>query len=234
MLCRFLLYSKVNQPHAHMWKWKCQSLSRVWLVATPGTVAHQALCLWHSLGKNIRVGSHSLLQGTFSTQGSNPGLLHCRHILYCLSPQGSQRQWSIKWQCSLRTLMGSQVINLSQVSQNIISSSQTALSSKLRSSLLPAPEETLPSLHAIKIIPSSHLSPSSSLFFISPLWFPFPLTTFCFKQESSPATDNPVCLFTYPFHPEEPGGDRTKKYSTLFNMRMEGGRWEKLGTLTHF
>ena len=98
MLCRFLLYSKVNQPHAHMWKWKCQSLSRVWLVATPGTVAHQALCLWHSLGKNIRVGSHSLLQGTFSTQGSNPGLLHCRHILYCLSPQGSQRQWSIKWQ----------------------------------------------------------------------------------------------------------------------------------------
>ena len=72
------------------------------------------------------------------------------------------------------------------------------------------------------------------LFFISPLWFPFPLTTCCFKQEASPATDNPVCLFTHPFHPEEPGGNQTKKHSTLFNMRMEGGRWEKLGTLTYF
>ena len=29
--------------------------------------------------------SHSLLQGTFLTQGLNPGPLHCRHILYHLS-----------------------------------------------------------------------------------------------------------------------------------------------------
>ena len=29
-----------------------------------------------------RVGSSSLLQGLFPTQGSNPGLLHCRQILY--------------------------------------------------------------------------------------------------------------------------------------------------------
>ena len=33
--------------------------------------------------------SHSLLQGIFPTQGSNPGLLHCRWILYQLSYQGS-------------------------------------------------------------------------------------------------------------------------------------------------
>ena len=32
---------------------------------------------------------HSLLQGIFPTQGSNLGLLHCRHILYHLSHQGS-------------------------------------------------------------------------------------------------------------------------------------------------
>ena len=31
----------------------------------------------------------SLLQGIFTTQGLNPGLLHCRQILYHLSPQGS-------------------------------------------------------------------------------------------------------------------------------------------------
>ena len=34
------------------------------------------------------MGSHSLLQGIFLTQGSNPCLLHCRQILYCLSHQG--------------------------------------------------------------------------------------------------------------------------------------------------
>ena len=31
----------------------------------------------------------SLLQGIFSTQGLNPGLPHCRQILYQLSHQGS-------------------------------------------------------------------------------------------------------------------------------------------------
>ena len=44
---------------------------------------------WNSPGQNIRVGSCSLLQGMFPTQGSNPGLPHCRWILYQLSHQGS-------------------------------------------------------------------------------------------------------------------------------------------------
>ena len=35
--------------------------------------------------KNTGVGCHSLLQRIFQIQGSNPGLLHCRQILYCLS-----------------------------------------------------------------------------------------------------------------------------------------------------
>ena len=39
--------------------------------------------------KNTRVGSLSLLQGNFLTQGLNLGLLHCRHIFYHLSHQGS-------------------------------------------------------------------------------------------------------------------------------------------------
>ena len=34
-----------------------------------------------------QMGSHSLLQGIVSTQGSNPGLLHCKQILYHLSHQ---------------------------------------------------------------------------------------------------------------------------------------------------
>ena len=47
------------------------------------------LCPWNSLGKNTGVCSHSLFQGNFSIQGWNPGLLHCRQILYHLSHQGS-------------------------------------------------------------------------------------------------------------------------------------------------
>ena len=44
---------------------------------------------WNSPGKNTGVRSLSLLQGIFPTQGSNPGLPHCRRILYQLSCQGS-------------------------------------------------------------------------------------------------------------------------------------------------
>ena len=43
------------------------------------------LCPWNSPGKNTEVGSHSLLQGIFLTQGLNLGLLLCRWILYWLS-----------------------------------------------------------------------------------------------------------------------------------------------------
>ena len=45
--------------------------------------------LWNSAGQNTGVGSCSLLQGIFPTQGLNPGLLHCRRILYQLIYQGS-------------------------------------------------------------------------------------------------------------------------------------------------
>ena len=38
--------------------------------------------LWNSPGQNTGVGSLSLLQGIFQTQGSNPGLPHCRENLY--------------------------------------------------------------------------------------------------------------------------------------------------------
>ena len=43
----------------------------------------------NSLGQNTGVGSLSLLQGIFPTQGSNSGLWHCRWILYQLSHKRS-------------------------------------------------------------------------------------------------------------------------------------------------
>ena len=46
---------------------------------------------WNSPGQNTGVGSRSLLQGIFPTQGLNPGLPHCRQSLYQLSHQGNPR-----------------------------------------------------------------------------------------------------------------------------------------------
>ena len=46
---------------------------------------------WNSPGENTGMGSLSLLQGIFPTQGSNPGLPHCSWILYQLSHKGSPR-----------------------------------------------------------------------------------------------------------------------------------------------
>ena len=44
---------------------------------------------WDSPGKNTGVGCHFLLQGIFPIQGLNPGLPHCRQMLYGLSHQES-------------------------------------------------------------------------------------------------------------------------------------------------
>ena len=53
--------------------------------------SHGLCCPWSSPGQNTGVGSLSLLQGVFPTQGSNSGLPHCRQILYQLSHKGSPR-----------------------------------------------------------------------------------------------------------------------------------------------
>ena len=52
----------------------------------PGSSVHG-----DSPDKNTGVDCHALFQGIFPTQGSNPGLPHCRQILYQLSHQGSPR-----------------------------------------------------------------------------------------------------------------------------------------------
>ena len=73
-----------------------------------GLQSTRFLCPWDFPGKDTGVGCHFLLQGIFPTQGSNPGLLHCRQILYRLSYKGSPiyedpcksenvRSWLITW-----------------------------------------------------------------------------------------------------------------------------------------
>ena len=67
----------------------CVSRSVVSDSLWPYGLPSRLLCPQNSPGKSTRVGSHSILQGIFLTQGSNPGLPHWRWILYYLSHQGS-------------------------------------------------------------------------------------------------------------------------------------------------
>ena len=87
-------------PHTHththtQWNIVClvtQSCSTVCNLrdcSPPGSSVHG-----DSPGKNTGVGCHAPVQGIFSTQGSNSGLLRCRWILYHLSHQESP-QWNI-------------------------------------------------------------------------------------------------------------------------------------------
>ena len=70
---------------------------------------HWLISPWNS-GQNTGVGSLSLLQGIFPTQGSNPGLLHCRQILYQLSgkPTGGGVNWKKHtiWELWVRFYLG--------------------------------------------------------------------------------------------------------------------------------
>ena len=60
----------------------CPTLCNPMDCSLPGSSVHGIL--------QARIlGYHSLLQGIFPTKGLNPGLLHCRQILYHLSHQGS-------------------------------------------------------------------------------------------------------------------------------------------------
>ena len=75
-------------------------------VASHSLWRHGLYSLWNSPGQNTGVGSLSLLQGIFPAPGPNPGLPHCRQILYQLSHKGSlgnppwRRGASVVWSCA--------------------------------------------------------------------------------------------------------------------------------------
>ena len=76
-------------PLTH-WKWKWKSLRCIWLFATPWTITCRAPLSMGILQARI-LEWVAILQRIFQTQGLNPGLPHCRQILFCLSHQGSPR-----------------------------------------------------------------------------------------------------------------------------------------------
>ena len=74
-------------------------LDSLWLY---GPYLVRILCPSNSPGKNTGVGCRSLFQGIFSTQGSNPGLLYCRQILYHLSHQENPINLKSIWKLCCR------------------------------------------------------------------------------------------------------------------------------------
>ena len=70
------------------WKWKWSRSVESDSLRPQGLQPTRLLCPWDFPSKGTRVGCHFLLQGIFPTQGSNPGLLHRRQMLYHLSHRG--------------------------------------------------------------------------------------------------------------------------------------------------
>ena len=121
---RTLEWIAISFSNEWKWKVKVKSLGCVLLLATPWTAAYQPpppmgfsrqeywsgvplpsplkiLVLyssWNSPGQNTGVGSLSLLQEIYPTQGSNAGFPHCGQILYQLSHQESPKLYS-PWGC---------------------------------------------------------------------------------------------------------------------------------------
>ena len=83
-----LLRQKVPEASHYVSPCTAHSRSIVSDSVTPWTAAHDSSVHGDSPDKITGVGCHAFLQGTFPTQGSNPGLPHCRQILYQLSYQG--------------------------------------------------------------------------------------------------------------------------------------------------
>ena len=87
----FQVISSLKGVHSGMWKrhnWANPPVP--WVSETHSAMSNSLqpyglYSPWNSLVQNTGVGGLSLLQGIFPTQGSNPGLPHCRRILYHLS-----------------------------------------------------------------------------------------------------------------------------------------------------
>ena len=84
-----LMYPPQGSPWPHM-----KSESESHSIISDSLRPHGVYSPWNSPSQNTEVGSLSLLQGIFPTQGSNLGLPHCRLILFQLSHREAQEYWS--------------------------------------------------------------------------------------------------------------------------------------------
>ena len=86
ILSSFYIYIHIY-IHTYMKSESCSVLSNsLW--------PHGLYSPWNSLGQNTGVSSLSLLQEIFPTQGSNPGLPHCRWFFTSWATREAQEYWS--------------------------------------------------------------------------------------------------------------------------------------------
>ena len=92
------------------WKSKNMSLksSESHSVVSISLQPHGLYSPWKTPGQNPAVGSHSLFQGIFPTQGLKPGLPHCGQILKYLSHQG---RWPHNYHLALHILLTLYILN---------------------------------------------------------------------------------------------------------------------------
>ena len=88
--CKLLSTEGTQKGEQCQWSSSCQSgVRESHSVVYNSLRPHGLYSPWNSPVQNTGVCCHAPLQGIFPTQWSNPGLLHCRWILYPLSHQGS-------------------------------------------------------------------------------------------------------------------------------------------------
>ena len=80
-----------THTHTHIYIYMKESECESRSVVSDSLRPHRLCSPRNSPGQNTGVSSLSLLHGIFPSQESNPGLLHCRQILYQLSHKGSLR-----------------------------------------------------------------------------------------------------------------------------------------------
>ena len=88
-----VMYSLLQQKYGMRFCHAKSSESESHSVVSDSLWSHGLCSPWDSPGQNTGVGSRSFLQGIFPTQGSNPGLLHCRQILYQLGQR--EARWEL-------------------------------------------------------------------------------------------------------------------------------------------
>ena len=107
----FMLQVKKRSRTCHSYrscKWFSHSIVSDSL-QSHGLQPSRLLCPWDSPVKNTEVDCCSLSQRIFLTQGWNPGLLHCRHILYHLNYRkvlkilhaATKRSYVLQWKLNI-------------------------------------------------------------------------------------------------------------------------------------
>ena len=117
---------------------------------------------WNFPGKSIGVGFHFLLQGIFPTQGLNPGLPYCGHMLFLLSHQGSPH---LPYICNHSLIYYSWILNSVQLFSHV----WPLWPHGLQHARLPCPSPTVKAFRLQSAVQAPTSATASSNYYLGPL-----------------------------------------------------------------